>query len=286
MSAVEQRLMTSRGHYALRHWHAGAGGVPVLAVHGWLDNAATFDRLAPLLHDAPLHAVDLPGHGFSDPRPAGMRYHNADFLDDLVAVLDGLFPDTPVTLLGHSLGAGLCLMIAALFPERVHKLVLLEGLGPVAANPEDYLAQTREAVLALPAQASARKPVASLEVAVQARRRGMTGPLSESAARLLCTRSLETGADGQLYWRSDKRLRLPSLIRYQEAQVRACIAAIRVPTLVICGEQGLPQASAQYRERLAHFVQAQVVTLPGGHHLHLDESPDAVAAVVRAFLAG
>ena len=125
-------LPFGRGRIALKTWHAGAPGVPIVAIHGWMDNAATFDRMAPLMPGHPFVAMDLPGHGFSDPRPAGFRYHNTDYFDDVLAVLDALYPQQKVILLGHSLGAGIQMMLAGLLPERVQALVMIEGLGLVA----------------------------------------------------------------------------------------------------------------------------------------------------------
>ena len=278
-------LPLGRGEAALRSWHGGAAGVPVLAVHGWMDNAATFDRLAPALSTAPFHAVDLAGHGFSDPRPAGMRYHNADFLDDLLAVMAVLAPAGQLDLIGHSLGAGLLLLIAGIFPERVRRLVLIDGLGPLAADPARYAEQTREALLGLRDFRPERRPVPDEATAVRARMQGITGPLSESAAQLLCTRSLGRNASGELIWLTDKRLRLNSLMRFSETQVRSCIEAITAPVLLIRGDRGMPLPDGPYLDRLTHFRDLRRLTLPGGHHLHLDESPDAVAAAIRDFLS-
>lgn len=286
MMAREQRLHLpfGRGDIAVRSWHAEAAGLPVVAVHGWMDNAATFDRLAPLLPGQPFHAIDLAGHGFSDQRPPGQRYHNADYFDDLLAVIELLHPGQPVTLVGHSLGAGISLMLAGLMPERVQHLVLIEGLGPITADPAQYAEQTRLSLESYRDFRPGRKAIASEAAAVQARMNGLTGPLSEAAARILCTRSLETTEAGELVWRTDKRLRQNSLMRFSEAQVLSCIRAITAPTLLIRGEQGAPFPEGPYSERMAAFARLQLVRLPGGHHLHLDESPEAVADAIRDFL--
>ncbi len=287
MMAREQRLLLpfGRGHVAVRSWHADSEAMPVIAVHGWMDNAATFDRIAPLLSGHPLHAIDLPGHGLSDPRPDGLRYHNADYFDDLLATMDLLCPDQPVILLGHSLGAGMTLMLAGIMPERVHRLVLIEGLGPLAADPEQYADMTRLALESYRDFRPERKAIAGEAAAVQARMNGLTGSLSETAARILCSRSLETTEAGHLVWRTDKRLRQHSLMRFSEPQVLSCIRAITAPTLLIRGEQGAPFPEGPYLQRMAQFADLRLLTLPGGHHLHLDESPEAVAEAIAGFLA-
>lgn len=280
-----------RGDLAVKTWHLGVSKhTPILAVHGWMDNAGSFNYLAPLLHDYAIHAVDLPGHGLSDPRPDGVRYHNADFLDDIYAAMQHIAPnDGPLILLGHSLGAGLLMLIAGMFPERVQALIIIDGLGPISADPGQYALDTRAALENLAAYSPSRKPINSLAQAVAARRQGVAGLLSERAASALCERALSEGVDGQLSWRTDKRLRINSLMRFSEEQVLSCIRAITAPCLLITGDRGLPSQLGKnhphYAQRLAHFQQLQQVSLSGGHHLHLDDCPEQVAEAIVQFLA-
>ena len=231
MSDYRIALPLGRGDMAVKTWHdASTQAVPILAVHGWMDNAGTFNRLAPMLKGHRIHALDLAGHGLSDPRPDGMRYHNADFLDDIYAAMQHIAPNNgPLILLGHSLGAGLLMLLAGIFPERVQALIMIDGLGPISADPSNYATDTRTALEGLMSYSPSRKPIASVEQAVAARRQGITGMLSESASRDLCERALIETEAGELRWRTDKRLRLNSLMRFSEEQVLACIEAITAP---------------------------------------------------------
>src|SRR5690625_2156424 len=83
------------------------GDVPVLAIHGWLDNACSFVPLGSLLSGMDVVAIDLPGHGLSAPRPDGTRYHIDDYVFDLIAIMDDLGWEQ-ACLLGHSLGGAVC----------------------------------------------------------------------------------------------------------------------------------------------------------------------------------
>lgn len=287
LDGLERRieLPFGRGFIAAKLWHAEALGTPILAVHGWLDNAATFDRLAPQLSAQPIWAIDLPGHGLSSHRPAGYRYHNADYLDDLVLLLDVLGLQS-VVLLGHSLGAGLSLLLAALYPERVERLLLIEGFGPLSSGPEDWPRLTRKGIEDMRAYRPTVRPLPDEESAIKLRMNGMTGPLSRSSSELLCVRGVRRTEEG-LFWSTDKRLRFGSAMRFHESQVLATIAAISTPTLLIRAEQVAPFFSeALYKERITTHRWLQVITLPGGHHLHLEESPDAVAEAILAFSGG
>src|SRR5690349_15211801 len=106
----------------------------LLALHGWLDNAATFDLLAPLLCEHfHIVAIDFPGHGRSGWRPAGTWYHYVDYLNDVLAAADAL--EWPrFGLLGHSLGGAVASALAAACPERIELLLLIEALGPLATD--------------------------------------------------------------------------------------------------------------------------------------------------------
>ena len=107
-----------------------------MALHGWLDNAATFDLLAPLLDCFHIVAVDFAGHGWSEHRAAGTRYHILDHVDDVLSIVNQLGWQQ-FTMIGHSMGAGVASLFSSALPERVQKLVMIEGLGPYTGKPED-----------------------------------------------------------------------------------------------------------------------------------------------------
>lgn len=128
--AVESTIETRYLRFAAKRW-GDPNGLPVLALHGWLDNAASFDQLAPCLPQLQLVAIDLAGHGHSEHRPSGVKYHYVDYIDDVMAVADALGWER-FALLGHSLGAGIACVVAGSFPERITHLMLLEGIGPMS----------------------------------------------------------------------------------------------------------------------------------------------------------
>lgn len=282
MSAWQEKHFTVRGRrIAAKCWH-DANKPPLLALHGWLDNANTFDRVAPLLSAYHIVALDFAGHGHSDPLSAGVRYGFLDNVDDVYAVVRQLGWER-FFLMGHSMGAGVSVCLSGACPELVEKLVLIEGFGPLSATPEEGPALLRTALDEWAGFQDGPRVFQSLALASKARQGGMS-PLSEAAADILCERGVKAVADG-FVWATDKRLRLRSPARLTEPQVLSLIAAITAPTLLLRGENGLPFDRGQYRARLDAHRQLATVTLPGRHHLHLDESPEAVAEAVRHFLA-
>jgi pimeloyl-ACP methyl ester carboxylesterase len=267
---------------AARAW--GDPSLPrLLALHGWLDNAASFERLAPLLcGHFHIVALDLPGHGRSDHRAPGTWYHYIDYLGDVLAAADVLgWPR--FGLLGHSLGGAVASALAAACPERIERLLLIEALGPLAGEAEQALTQLQRALSQRGAlQGKAMRVFAS--EADAARARVQANDLSLEAAQILVTRGIRPVPSG-FVWSSDPRLTLASPQRYVEAQILALLEGIRAPTQLILA-QPAPTFLAEdmINARIARVRGIEVVRLAGHHHLHL-EDPQPVAAALLAFSA-
>jgi len=254
-------------------------GLPVLALHGWLDNAASFGALAPGLEGVRLVALDLMGHGFSDHRPAGMPYYIWDNLADVIGVADEL-GWSRFHLLGHSMGASICSLLAGAMPERVESLVLIEGLGPLVDAPADTPEQMARAIRRRSRRNREAKFHASMEEAVSARMNGRF-PVGEQAARWLVERSIVHTVKG-FRWRSDPALNLPSVLRMTEEQVRAFLQRIASPSLLILGTEGI--ATELTEARAGCIAHLQRLTLEGGHHLHLEpEASQRIADAINRF---
>jgi pimeloyl-ACP methyl ester carboxylesterase len=257
-------------------------GTRVLALHGWLDNSASFEPLARCLPELDFVALDLPGHGHSAHRPPRSWYHYIDYLDDALAALDALGWERCV-LLGHSLGGAVASVLAAARPQRVERLVLIEALGPVAARPGHALAALRTAMDER-ADAAAKRLRVFPDLAEPIAARRQANGLSHAAARLLVERSLRDVGGGYA-WRSDPRLKVATPARVHEEQIREWLGGIACPTLLVAADPAPPYFDPATRQaRLACLRDAREVVLPGNHHLHL-EAPLPVAAAIRDFLA-
>ena len=274
----EERRFAAWGQ-TLAGWFKPGQGIPVIALHGWLDNANSFQPLAGHLGN-PVLALDFAGHGFSDYRPEGAATHYVDHVRDVLAVADDMqWPE--FILLGHSMGAGVACLFAGTFPERVSKLVLIEGLGPPTTPGAEAPDTLRKAIADMQALPGKQKPVyGHFDDAVKARMAGFGG-LDEAASRLLCERGLEQ-VPGGWTWRTDARLRLSSSLRLTEEMVEGFLRAIKSPTLLVTGEQGMG-GNGMFDHRTGWLAGLTIEQLPGRHHLHM-ESPQALAASIGAFL--
>lgn len=283
-SVTELRLPLRQLTIAAKAW-GDPSLPPILAVHGWLDNAASFDGLAPLLESHYLVAIDLPGHGRSEWRSPDNWDYWLDYLDDIDQVFRHFGWNT-ADLIGHSLGGTLASTYAAVFPERIRRLLLIEAFGPLTTPIEQTVPQLRKG---LAARASYTNPTLrnfpDVEHAAQARMRA--NDLSHAAAMSLVERGL-VAVNGDFApgyrWSSDPRLLMPSLQRYSEEQALAILAAIAAPTLLVWADPAHPYArGTAMQTRIDHVTNLQIQRLPGNHHLHL-ENPQPVAAVINEFL--
>ena len=280
MSAVERTIEISGLSLAARV-HGPEDGRPVLALHGWLDNAATYEGLAPLLPDCRVVALDLAGHGMSA-RRVGASYTFIDFVADVAAVASALGWQK-FDLMGHSLGAGVAALLAGTWPDRVRRLVLLEGLGPLSDPDARAPDRLRDALAGeLATRAGGERPGYADPEEV-ARRLADATQMQIESARILLRRGLYEPRPGRWDWRADPRLRLPSRIRLTEPQVEAFLRAIACPTLLLRAEPGMPIDAKYLEDRVRLIADLHLVRHPGGHHVHLDD-PVGVAAHVLPFL--
>jgi pimeloyl-ACP methyl ester carboxylesterase len=259
-------------------------GPKLLALHGWLDNAASFIPLLAPLAEFDVVALDLPGHGGSAHRLPGYDYVFVDWIHDVLDALDAL-GWSRASLLGHSMGGVIATLVASAMPARVERLALIEALGPLAGKAEEAATQLQRAVLARRALDTNKAPrvIADIELAVNARL--AVSDMTRDAARLIVTRNLRP-VEGGFAWRSDPRLTLPSHVRTDESFIRQWIRAIEAPTLVIAADPAPPYFTAQTRDaRVAELRDGQMAVLAGGHHLHMEQAA-VVAAVLRPFLLG
>ncbi len=262
-------------------------GARVLALHGWLDNAASFLPLAQHLDGVELVALDLPGHGRSVHVPSGTDYSFTAALATVLDAADALGWER-FTLLGHSMGAGIASLLAAACPQRVERLVVIEMLGALAEAPEHTAERMRSAV------ASQRKPskhalrvFADIDTAVRARLQASRVPgsgLDAELLRMIVARGVRA-VPGGVVWSSDARLTQPTLMRMTPPQIDDVLRHVDCPVLAIFADPAQPYLSDEERRRRVGLLpDARLVVMPGGHHLHMQQ-PQPVAAAITEFLS-
>ena len=273
--------LRSRG-LALRVWelHRGAGAdvePPVICLHGWLDQGLAFARVAQGRSGRWL-ALDQRGHGGSGHAESGGYYHFPDYLADLDALVHTL--GTRVTLVGHSMGGTVATMYAGACPDRVHRLVAIEGLGALPVSESSMLKRTRQFLAQLRAPPPAIR-VGSIEEAalrLQSRHPG----LKASHAVLLAEHGTRETEDGGLSWSFDPLHLTRAPYPFREEAYMEFLAAVTAPTLIVWGSDGWYPSDIQAR-RTSALRRAREITLEGGHMLPY-EAPEALGQLIEHFL--
>ncbi|SOC57758.1 epoxide hydrolase. Serine peptidase. MEROPS family S33 [Chromohalobacter canadensis] len=279
-----ESLNLAHGRLAALAW--GDADAPVwLALHGWLDNAESFSRLAPLLVERlgiRIVAIDFPGHGRSQPRAEGGDYPIWEYTLDVLDALDALGLDS-APLLAHSMGAAVSCLVAAAMPERVARLVLIDGLGTLTTEVDDTAKQLRMGLIQRRRSRSTVPRYPDEDTAIAVRVAGGVTPIDADTAAPLVRRNLDVEDDGHVRLRSDGRLLRPSLVRFTTEQMLSLLRTIEAPVLLIEGEQGILAERAYAQRARDAIARLTRLILPGGHHLHLEAH--AVDAVAEAIVA-
>ena len=276
----ELEIQTSSIRLVAKCW-GNRDGQPVLAFHGWLDNAATFDNLAPLLSEFRILSLDLPGHGHSDHRPPGTAYYFIDMVMDVIEVADVLGWER-FSLLGHSMGAGVATYLAGTLQDKIDYVILIEGIGSIVQKPENMPEDFRESAIQWMSRSKKQLPIyPDIESAVKARHQ--VGGILKSSVRPLVERGLRP-VNGGYTWRSDPILKSKSRHYFTEEQAQAFIKEITAPVLLIEAEH--TEKDHWYkllRNRMPYLNNLQHRIVPGCHHLHLYNA-EPVAMAIREFL--
>jgi pimeloyl-ACP methyl ester carboxylesterase len=296
MKSASSRFVDLRG---MRH-HVLTWGDPtaptLVMLHGWMDVGASFQFLVDALQrDWHVLAPDWRGFGQSEWCQDG--YWFPDYLADLEALLDHFVGDEPARLVGHSLGGNVVMLYSGARPQRVARVVSLEGFGIPAETPDRAPAKLAKWLDAL-LQPPAFRPYADL-AAVADQLQKNNPRLTRDKAEFLAGHWAKAQPDGSARLESDPRHKLPSPTVYRMEEVVTAWKRITAPVLwVAATESFIPKwlgthpegeaatdGLASIRARIAHVPQGQLVSVDqAGHMLHLDR-PDAVAAAIEPFLA-
>lgn len=257
----------------------GSGEV-IIGLHGFLDNAASMEGLAPFFHNYHYIALDFAGHGNSSHRPHGTHYNLLDYVQDLHALVQEQGIDK-FTLVGHSLGGIIATIYASVFPEKVKGVVSIDACGPLTESEETTAKQIRDSVESRWRKTRNRLRVVELEQAVKARCE--ITDISEENARTILLRNLTQDAGGHYFWASDPKLRTRSSIRLTEGQAKALMENIRCPVLFIAASDSFKKVSEAFASRKSWFSHARCEQFVGGHHIHM-EKPEEVGTAIRDFV--
>jgi len=261
---------------------------PLLLIHGGKDHARSWDDVARALRDDHhVLAVDLRGHGDSD-WAQGSTYTLPEYVLDVAQLIEVLGL-APVAIVGHSMGAAVSLYYTGVYPEKVRRLVAIEGMGAPpelrVLSEQRELWETTKAWIDAVRSGARRQPrrYATIDEAA-ARMRAENPNLSPELARHLTVHGVARNEDGSFSWKFDNASRPLFPQRGAPGALERLWQRIGCPTLLVHGREGWHGDPAE-DGRAAHIANARVVEIPGaGHWVHHDQL-ELFLAAARPFLA-
>jgi pimeloyl-ACP methyl ester carboxylesterase len=279
MNFTERRFEFLGKALACKIW-PHAHGEPTIALHGWLDNAATFDRLAPMMPNWHMVALDVSGHGQSDHRSKDATYHAMDWACEAAFIADELGFET-FNLVGHSMGAIIALLLAGAWPKRIKRLILLDGLGPLSVPPHELPGFFARNIRERQRLTNKLPPLYATRELMAQRLCAMVENLTLDSARILVDRGSRVLGDG-VTWSADPRLRGTWWMPIIESQFEPFLRAIEAPSLLVRAKQGYVMDEQILKERSRCFKELRTLYVEGGHHVHLDH-PERIVDGLRLF---
>jgi pimeloyl-ACP methyl ester carboxylesterase len=286
MEPTSRRLELATGlGYHLLEWDQVESDHTVVLVHGFLDlawgwAATVREGLARRYH---VIAPDMRGHGDSDRVGAGGYYYFFDYVADLTSVIEQLGRDR-VSLVGHSMGGSITSYYAGAYPESVHRLALLEGLGPPESDtpPPERVKHW----IAAWKRARARKGQGYASIGEAAGRLRKHDPLlSEALALELAERGTRAGADGRLHFKHDPLHLTMGPYPYSLAMASSFWKSITCPVLLVAASQSrLRHAGDEYEQRASNFSDARSVVIDDAAHMMQRHKPRELAEILIDFL--
>ncbi len=284
--------------YHVRQWGTPKpGATPLVLAHGWMDVAASWQFMVDAFSEAfvqqrPIIAMDWRGYGLTE-SPATDSYWFPDYLGDLDALLDQLYPDQAIDLVGHSMGGNVVMMYAGSRPERIRHLVNLEGFGMAATRPAQAPTRMAQWLDELKAQRVGDNTLKTYPdaAAVAARLIKTNRRLGQDKADWLVQHWARPGTDGQWRILGDSAHKVINPYLFQVEEARAMYSRISAPVLVVeASDDSLSQwwkgqyTLAEFHERLKSVPQLEMALVQdAGHMLHHDQ-PHALAALIENHL--
>jgi pimeloyl-ACP methyl ester carboxylesterase len=272
--------------YNVRHW--GPEDAPaVFFLHGWMDCSPTFQFVVDALRQA-WHVIAPEWRGYGESEWINRPYWFPDYYADLDCLLSRYSPDTPVRLVGHSMGANIAGSYSGVRPHRVAQLVMLDFLGLKPAIDDDspallgkWLGRVENGVTA--------NPHPDCE-ALAARLMRANPRLTEARAAFLSWTVSRINGDGAVTMACDPWHRVAAPLAYHIDDTLACWRRIEAPVLLLIAEHGFVvqrfgDDTQEINRRLASFSDLRTVSIPDSGHNVQHDQPERVAEAIEQFLA-
>lgn len=287
------------GVIAGKEW-GDPNGVPWLGLHGWMDNAGTFDPLAPMFPEGHrLVCIDYPGHGYSSHLPKGSLYH---FLESGIYIqrIAKHFGWKKFSLIGHSMGGGMASLYAGTFPEQVQALIMLDLIIPMPRPHEVLVERTKDSIIQALAmekktEETPPKVYPTYESILERLMAGNAAAneghpsVTVEAANIMLKRGVKPNPDGEGFvFTRDMRHMNKGLYGFPISSLKQFASSISSPHLIIKAKEGplysLSQEDVDDMVALySNNPKFEYSVVEGKHHVHMCQ-PERVEPVITRFV--
>lgn len=268
--------------------------IPLVLVHGWMDVAASYQFVVDAFsQDHYIIAPDWRGYGQTGSGGVD-NFWFPDYLADLDFLLDHYAPGSQVNLVGHSLGGNVVMIYAGIRPERIRRLVNLEGFGMPATTPDQAPKRYAKWMDELKALHRGEMELKAYDSAAGVARRLMkTNPrLGEDKAHWLATHWAQENADGKWAILGQSAHKISNAQLYRVEEVLEIYKRISMPVLAVeASDNSLDLwwngkfTLAQYHERIQAVPNVEIARIDdAGHMMHHDQ-PEVLATLIERFIA-
>lgn len=287
MKPSQSHIHTIRNlRYQVRTW--GDSAAPkMFLLHGWMDVSASFQFLVDCFQrEWYVVAPDWRGFGLTEWAAGG--YWFPDYYADLDALLEIYQPDMPVNLVAHSMGGNVACTYAGIRPQRVARLVSLEGFGMGRTAPDQAAGRYQQWLDEL--RAPPRFNSYTSFDAVAARLKKNNRRLTDEQAHFLAQHWAKQTGPAEVTLRSDPKHKFVNPVLTRLEELLACWRQVTAPVLWVTGDETngrgwRTDSVQQLAERKAAFRDFREIELQDcGHMMHHDQ-PVKLAAIIAAFLA-
>ncbi|RWS01808.1 serine hydrolase-like protein, partial [Dinothrombium tinctorium] len=265
-----------------------------LALHGWQDNAGTYDEVIPLLNfDCYVLAIDLPGHGLSSHLPAGVPYTDYQYTIEIRKIVDHL-GWKKYSFMGHSMGGMIALFFASFYPDEVQMVVCLDVLKPLTCDANSIAENVAKNVNTFTNIETKLKPSIRAYTYQEAINRMMEahsifGNITEKGARALLRRGAKQIDGDKFVFTRDIRLRSLVFTRYTGDCLKAFFSRFKCDILILMAKSGVKHDNEDVKnEFLDVYAKCakyfKYIEVDGEHHIHLYDAK-AIVPHINEFVS-
>ena len=294
------RFLPIRHHqYHVRQWSESTQptSTPMVLLHGWMDVSASWQFMVDALPQSfmdhrSIIAPDWRGYGLTT-GPQTDAFWFPDYLGDLDALLNALWPGQQVDLVGHSMGGNAVMLYAAARPDRVRKVVNIEGFGMACSRPAQAPSRWAKWLDELQTHQQGSNALQSYpsQEAVATRLRKNNPRLAPERAHWLASHWAQPDSQGQWQVLGDRAHKNVNPYLYRVDETLEAYRHIQAPVLFVqAQDDSLTQwwkgayTREQHDERLQHIPHLQTLTLPDAGHMLQHDQPERLAVAVADFL--